>query len=258
MGAIADEIANYSAGMASVCHQIALNVCLVKGIRATQPKQVRFYAKDMASAMDRYAAELSETIKFAFDRASAVHNRRRLKDARPILSVLASGPVSGLCVEEILEKIISKLPNYPKASLQPYLDELTQEIYGNIVRHGTDGRYRFSEPIYQTFAKATISETDGRSEPRLPGREQRPSRTRIEADRLLLDSMWQSSSSLELVALRSLVNQINVKPAGWTLAPADRDALLNTMDWLQVQTPTKFEFLPVASQDPVAEENSGE
>jgi hypothetical protein len=151
-------IVSYSAGMPSVCHQIALNVCLARGIDETQPKLIRVTVRDLKPAMDRYVEELSDTIKFAFDRAGTPHSRRKLADSRPILAILASGPVSGMSIDEILSRMASKAPRVPKASLRAYLKELTEENYGSIVRFGTDGKYRFSEPIYHTFAKATLTE----------------------------------------------------------------------------------------------------
>jgi len=256
MSTVTDAVVDYSAGMPSVCHQIALNVCLVKGIRATQPKLTRFTIRDLAPAMDRYVAELSDTIKFAFDRATAAHNRRRLRDARPILSVLASGPVSGLRVEEILAKVSIMHPNYPMASLRAYLDELTQENYGNIVRHGIDDSYRFSEPIYHTFAKATMSESAVQAAMQPPGRTPKQRTAGIEANRMLLESAWKSSTELELVTLQSLVNQINVRPSIWTsISRSERDGLLTTMQWLQDRTPAP-DSPSVSAEDPVRPEDA--
>src|SRR5262249_6672634 len=130
---IADAIIEYSAGMASVCHQIALNACVFRGINDTQAKRVQLGAHVLVPAMQRYVSELSDTTKYAFDRAGALDN------SRPILAALASGPVSGMSLGEISTIIVAKLPNYPKESLLGYLNELTQEDYGSIVRLGRDG-----------------------------------------------------------------------------------------------------------------------
>jgi energy-coupling factor transporter ATP-binding protein EcfA2 len=233
---MADEIIDYSAGMASICHQIALNVCVVRGIDSTQSKRVQVGAHVLEPAMRRYVSELSDTTKYAFHRAGAPDPRRKLGNSRPILAALASGPVSGMSLDEISAIITAKLPKYPKESLRGYLDELTQEYCGSIVRLGIDGRYRFSEPIYHTYAKATMAEAPT---PKSTASSQHervipvPARRDVGVQRSYLNalpggSVWFSSTPIEIITAKSIFDNFAIVPRP---VASVTDETLNALLW---------------------------
>ena len=70
-------IVNYSVGVPSVCHQLALNVCLEKGVFAKQRKGVKFCSDDLEAAVQRYVRESSDTLKASFDMALRRHKVKR-------------------------------------------------------------------------------------------------------------------------------------------------------------------------------------
>ena len=59
---IAEEIVEYSAGRPGVCHQLALNTCLEKGIVAPQRARIAFTRHDLRPALDRYERESAAAI----------------------------------------------------------------------------------------------------------------------------------------------------------------------------------------------------
>ena len=162
MSAIIEDVVDYSAGMPSVCHQIALNTCLVKGIEVTQPQPIAITRNDLKPAVKRAVDELSDTIRARFDAVTTPQTRTRFPNARLILTALANGPVSGMLPDDILTEIRRGEPRYPKTNLSKYLREMSQGPGGSLLRLGSDGKCRFAEPVYHTVAKATLVELPAR------------------------------------------------------------------------------------------------
>jgi hypothetical protein len=163
MSAISASIVQYSVGVPSVCHALALNACLEKGIDRTVESRFEFAEGDLQLAANRYVRESSDTLKSTFDRALKRTHVRKYDNARLILSALARGPLSGMLHSEILTYIHREHPKYPASNLTNYLKELQSEKRGPLIRKGTDGRYRFVDPVFHTYAQAMLGIREGRS-----------------------------------------------------------------------------------------------
>jgi len=198
MSTIIEDVVDYSVGMPSVCHQIALNACLVKGIEVTQPQLVSITRDDLIPAVGRSVDELSDTIRAQFDAVTAQQTRARFDNARLILTALAKGPVSGMLLDDVLAEIHKSEPRYPKANLSKYLREMSQGGRGGLLRLGSDGKCRFAEPVYHTVAKATLVE--------LPARKNFPTTTAWS---------FKSDPYLEQVVASAVINTIYTTPSNW-------------------------------------------
>ena len=151
-----EPIVEYSVGVPSVCHQLALNACLERQVEVTQISRRALTSDDLVLAVERYTRESSDSLKARFDKALVRHRVRRFDNPRLILSALASGPLSGMRVPEILVTIRTAESDYPVGNLTRYLKELTEDERGSVIKLGADGKYRFAEPLYHTFAQATL------------------------------------------------------------------------------------------------------
>ncbi len=156
---IENEIIRVSAGLASVCHQLALNMCLERNIERPPATKVVLKHEDFNRAVRRYAEESSDTLKAIFEKAlyrsKAV---QKFDNCRLILTALANGPVDGMEYGELLAQIRNGIGEYPQPNLSIYLKELQQEKRGEVIRYDTKtARYSFTLPIYQTFALALLS-----------------------------------------------------------------------------------------------------
>ena len=156
MTALVQDIVQFSVGVPSVCHQLALNTCLEKQIFATMKRCEELTDVDLKAAVERYVRDSSDTLRASFDKALRRHKVRKYDNCRLILKVLAGGPLEGMLYAEILADIKSEMTNYPPGNLTSYLRQLTQDERGSILKHGSDGRYRFADPIYHTFAQITL------------------------------------------------------------------------------------------------------
>lgn len=154
---LVNNIVQYSVGVPSVCHQLSLNACLERGINATQAKLEKLTAdEDLKAAVEHYVRDSSDTLKAAFDRALKRHKVRKFDNCRLILEAMAKGPLEGMLYAQILASIRAISPDYPPGNLTLYLSQLTSGERGNILKSGTDGKYRFADPLYHTFAQLTL------------------------------------------------------------------------------------------------------
>jgi hypothetical protein len=154
--ALVAPIVQYSVGVPSVCHELALNACVAKGVLARVKTKKTFSADDLEAAVQRYVRISSDTLKVTFERAMQRHRTARFDNYRLILQVLAAGPLAGMSRGDLLAGIQSYASDYTTKQLPEYLRALTKEDRGQILKAGLDGRYRFSEPIYHTFAQLTL------------------------------------------------------------------------------------------------------
>jgi hypothetical protein len=157
---VAEDVVAYSAGLASVCHHIAQNLCLTHHIQTTVTgRTVRFDGNALADATKRYVAESSDTLKATFDRALRRHKVKRYDNCKLILAALAAGPITGMLHSELLTAIRREEANSPAGNLTNYLGQLVGTERGSVIRRGLDGKYRFSEPLYHTFAQVYLGVT---------------------------------------------------------------------------------------------------
>jgi GTPase SAR1 family protein len=149
-------IVEYAVGVPSICHQLGLNVCLEKQVMVRQISKRALSIEDLKPAVERYVRESSDTLKARFDKALTRHKIRKFDNCRLILSAIAGGPLSGMRAADILASIRSHSAEYPAGNLTLYLRELTQDKRGSVLRVGSDGKYRFADPLYHTFAQAIL------------------------------------------------------------------------------------------------------
>jgi hypothetical protein len=196
LSALVSPIVRYSVGVPSVCHQLALNACLAKGIVETVEKRVAFTRDDLQAAVDRYASDLSDTLKASFDLALTRHKVKKFDNCRLILQALAKGPLEGLTYPEILANIRQVRSEYPAGNLTAYLRVLQSEERGEIIRQGLDKRYRFVDPLFHTFAQITLV-------PRSPGEEQLEAFSKLATEAILkvIDKRWLNEIALTNIRL---------------------------------------------------------
>ncbi|MHB1526461.1 MAG: AAA family ATPase [Candidatus Dormibacteria bacterium] len=159
VGPIADRIVELSAGLASVCHRLALHSCLSRGINETASSRVRLETADVDQAAREWVAESSDTLRDAFDKALRRDRVRKFDNARLILSALGQGPLEGMSQNEILSSIHRTQPDYPAGNASRYLSELLGEERGSVLRGSRGGKYRFADPLYHTYARCVLIES---------------------------------------------------------------------------------------------------
>ena len=147
-------IAQYSSGLAAVCHQLCFNMCAAAGIVQTLPIKSALTVDNLEKAIARYAEECSDTIRKNFEKSRKMSRKTAYKHADEILDALSSYNDLGAGRIDILKKIQKKHPAYTDAMLKKQLPLLIAIDRGGLVRYSQNsGMYSFSDPIYRVFAK---------------------------------------------------------------------------------------------------------
>lgn len=148
-------IAQYSNGLASVCHHLCLYMCQAAGIVKTAPETVELTHTHFESALRLYVEEASDSIRSLFDQALKQRRKTLYDHCSLVLEALCTFNERGGSRVELLKKIKKKEQKYTEKSLKDTLEKLFTDDYGGLVRFDqTAGLYSFSDPIYRAFALA--------------------------------------------------------------------------------------------------------
>jgi hypothetical protein len=162
MTAVRETFVKYSMGVASVCHQLALNACINEGVLTNQRQTLTFSPTTIEPALNRWVTESSDSLKATFERALRRHKVRQYDNTRLILAALARGPLDGLLYAEVLKYVKEAEPGYPAGNLTMYIRQLMDEERGSLILLSPDGRYRFVDPLHHTFAQVSLLSPDER------------------------------------------------------------------------------------------------
>ncbi len=157
LSAVTDGIVEYSLGMPSTCHQLALSTCLEKGVVSTQKVRLALTWRDLDPAVKRWIDDSSDTIKAKLFRALGRRVIGKHDNCRIILGAIASGPLTGMTFDEILTRIRCDHSDYPEKNLRRYLRELTKDDRGQLLKAVSDGKWRFTSAIYHSIVQGMLS-----------------------------------------------------------------------------------------------------
>ena len=150
---IRTSIANYSAGLASVCHHLCLNMCDAAGIAQTSEEPHSIQSDCFREAMRLYVEEASDSIKSAFDKALRKERSNKFDNANIILRTLCQIDDDGAARSDLLRKIQETYPDFPNSNLEHYLKKLQLDAYGKLIRFSQlSNCYSFADPFYRVFA----------------------------------------------------------------------------------------------------------
>lgn len=158
------SIVKFSNGIASVCHALAMNCCMVKDIYQTADDKITIDTDDLNKALEAYVEECSDSLKSVFDKAFRVAKTTKYDNYRLIIAALAKYPQEGIDKGAILQEMQKKYPDYPSPNLSHCLGKLQTPERGAVVRFDSSSNlYSFAEPIYRVFALAYLESTKGKS-----------------------------------------------------------------------------------------------
>ena len=157
LSAVSEGIVEYSLGMPSTCHQLALNTCVEKRIMNTQKVRLVFTWRDLDPALQRWIKDFSDTIQAKLFRALGRRVVGKYDNCRIILGAVASGPLTGMTFGEILTKIRSDVTDYPEKNLRRYLRELTKDERGQLLKAVGGSKWRFATAFYHSIVQAMLA-----------------------------------------------------------------------------------------------------
>jgi hypothetical protein len=163
---IIDDIAEHSNGVASICHQLCELMCEDASIHETLEEPDKYYGdtftykfeyENLRFALNEYLEIESDTIKSSFEKAF------RLSNSDVIIKTLANinNGSGGVEFEKLYSIIDSWGENLEIEEVKDILRDLTCEQYGCLLNVcSSSGHYNFSDPFYNSFAKAYFKMSD--------------------------------------------------------------------------------------------------
>jgi len=132
---VKEDIKKYSSGLASVCHQLALNSCIEIGLVETIQEKATITENEFKMALEKYVEHESDTTKSIFDKALRQERHQKYENFRLILYAIAKDRTGeGVTRAQILKEIKKYAPSYPQGNLTRYLGQLSSDKKGEIIR----------------------------------------------------------------------------------------------------------------------------
>lgn len=155
---IVKEISNYANGLASICHHLCLNLCVVNDIYQATDEISTINDTSLDKALAIYLNESSDTLKKAFDNAFKQKKGKKFNNAKLILKALSELPQEGASRAEIYQNIIKIQTDYPQGNLTLFLKNLSTYNDDSLIRYDSvSGKYSFKDPMYRAYALALFS-----------------------------------------------------------------------------------------------------
>lgn len=164
--AVQKVISQYSSGLAAVCHQLCLNMCMAANVDQTLEIRTELSIDNLEKAIAKYVEECSDTISSNFEKARKMARKTIYKHADEILEALSAYDNMGAGRIELLKRIKKKHPKYTDAMLKTQLSLLQEDSRGSLVRYSQNsGMYSFSNPVYRVFANTLFHKNGAKSIP---------------------------------------------------------------------------------------------
>jgi hypothetical protein len=155
-------IVGYSNGLASIRHQLALNMCQSANVVETCVPAFTLDEMELKAAVQAYLDEASDTLKSVFDRAFRIKRKGKYDNTRLIIRALLDGGEEGSTHYELLARVRKIEPGYPPGNLNHFLARLQEDERGGVLRYDQQsGRYAFADPVYQAYAMFLLKPTGG-------------------------------------------------------------------------------------------------
>lgn len=153
-----DKIVTVSSGLASICHQLCLNICYNRDIIETSFILERITLDDVDTAIEEYIEEREDTLKAQFDKAiKKISEADKSNDIEKILKCFFKVDREENTIDEIYSKIKIKNSNFPLEDLKRYLIELQSPERGEILTlDENSGKYSFCDPFTKSYAICKI------------------------------------------------------------------------------------------------------
>ncbi|MFT6981732.1 MAG: hypothetical protein ACJAUD_000496 [Crocinitomicaceae bacterium] len=156
---IKNKIVEFSNGLGSICHQLALNLCFSKNIFITSEIKIHFNNSDLKTALEKFIKSNSDTLKGRFDKATKVQRERNFNNGRIILKAMTQLSKDVMNYNEILQNIQNTETTYPPGNLTQYLKKLQEDDRGSVITYNSDNNtYSFTDPFIKTYVQCVFDE----------------------------------------------------------------------------------------------------
>lgn len=148
-------IIQHSAGLASVAHNLCLNICYAANILNTSDEEIQVTKAHWDNALLNYIEESSDNIQNSFEKALNQKRNSQFHHEKIIIEALCDFKNGEAGRIELLQKIQRQYPDYPPSGFKQRLEKLCSTEKGRIFKFNENsGTFSFFDPIYHAYALA--------------------------------------------------------------------------------------------------------
>nr|WP_288466277.1 AAA family ATPase [uncultured Pseudomonas sp.] len=168
---IRSKIVKHACGVASICHQLCLNMCITADINSFRKQLTILKESHFDQAVKMYVNDASDSLRAAFDKALKQRTRTKFESSKLIIKALAVSHERGLARLNLLRRIQEDAPVYTDAILKGHIAKLLEAEHGAILRHDSDsGLYSFKDPFYRAYAQTILHNESEKTDPKATSR----------------------------------------------------------------------------------------
>lgn len=150
-----DLISQHSAGMASVAHNLCLNICYSANVLETSEETVQVVKSHWDDALLNYIEESSDNIQNSFEKALNQKRKAKFHHEKIIIQALCDFKNGEAARLDLLQKIQRQNSDYPATGFKQRLEKLCLPEKGRILKFNENsGSFSFYDPIYHAYALA--------------------------------------------------------------------------------------------------------
>ncbi|MBI1624700.1 hypothetical protein HF327_009285 [Comamonas sp. EJ-4] len=148
-------IVQHSAGMASVAHNLCLNICYAANVLETSEKAINITKVHWDDALLSYIEESSDNIQNSFEKALNQKRKAKFHHEKIIIQALCDFKNGEAARLDLLQKIQREHTDYPSTGFKQRLEKLCLPEKGRILKFNENsGSFAFYDPIYHAYALA--------------------------------------------------------------------------------------------------------
>jgi Holliday junction resolvasome RuvABC ATP-dependent DNA helicase subunit len=151
---VKDRIISFSCGLPSVTHNLCLLICEENKINETSvlDKRFSFNTVDLKKAVNTFISDNEDTYKSIYEKATYTKIQRKYENPKELLFAMINTKNEEIEIQEIINLLKLKHPNYKSNNLKNYLDELTSIERDEVLRyHKATNSYYFSNPFFKSY-----------------------------------------------------------------------------------------------------------
>lgn len=148
-------ISQHSAGMASVAHNLCLNICYSANVLKTSEDTIHVKKSHWDDALLSYIEESSDNIQNSFEKALNQKRKSKFHHEKIIIQALCDFKNGEAARLDLLQKIQRQHTGYPSTGFKQRLEKLCLPEKGRILKYNENsGSFSFYDPIYHAYALA--------------------------------------------------------------------------------------------------------
>ncbi len=140
---IRDRIAKFSSGLASVCHQLCLNMCFERQVNHTQDKWINFSMSDLDKAIRKYLIQKADSFKAQYDKAIRIPHSASFNLPKEILKTAIEIDSPEFTFNQIYFPLRNLFKTIPETLIKKILEEFQTFKRSEILFMDTNSNYYY-------------------------------------------------------------------------------------------------------------------